>query len=118
MLNKDENITKLYYSISEVAEMFGVNASLIRFWEKEFDSIKPKKNNKGNRLFTVDDIDTFKTIYNLVKGQGMTLEGAKKYFKENRKSIKHDLKAEKSQFIEIETKLRSIRSKLLELRGL
>lgn len=118
MLYKDENIRKLYYSIGEVAEMFGVNASLIRFWEKEFDSIKPKKNNKGNRLFTADDIDTLQLIHNLVKVQGMTLEGAKKYLKENRKTIKHDLKTEKNQYSEIEAKLRSIRSKLVALRDL
>lgn len=62
--------SKLYYSIGEVAAMFNVNASLIRFWEKEFDIIKPKKNNKGNRLFTVQDIDNLKIIYHLVKEIG------------------------------------------------
>ena len=68
---------KLYYSIGEVAKAFDVNASLIRFWEKEFEIIQPKKNKKGNRLFTKNDIDCFKNIYYLVKIKGYTLEGAK-----------------------------------------
>jgi DNA-binding transcriptional MerR regulator len=114
---KETNITKLYYSIGEVAEMFDVNTSLIRFWEKEFDIIKPKKNKKGNRLFTPEDLDNFKVIYNLVKEQGLTLEGAKKYLKENRKAVKHEFKAEKSQFSEIENKLKAIKSRLLELQS-
>lgn len=97
--------------------MFDVNASLIRFWEKEFDIIKPKKNKKGNRLFTPEDLDNFKVIYNLVKEQGLTLDGAKKYLKENRKAVKHELKVEKTQFNEIENKLKSIRNRLLELQS-
>ena len=68
---------KLYYSIGEVAKAFDVNASLIRFWEKEFEIIQPKKNAKGNRLFTKNDIDCFKNIYYLVKIKGYTLDGAK-----------------------------------------
>lgn len=68
---------KLYYSIGEVAKAFDVNASLIRFWEKEFEIIQPKKNAKGNRLFTKDDIQCFKNIYYLVKIKGYTLDGAK-----------------------------------------
>lgn len=74
-------MAKLYYSIGEVAEMFKVNASLIRFWEKEFSAIKPKKNKKGNRLFTDKDIDHIRTIYTLVKEKGYTLEGAKAQLK-------------------------------------
>lgn len=73
-----KELTKLYYSIGEVANMFNVNSSLIRFWEKEFSIIKPKKNKKGNRLFTPKDIEHFEKIYHLVKRQGFTLEGAKK----------------------------------------
>ena len=73
----DIQLTKLYYSIGEVADMFGVNTSLIRFWEKEFTIIKPKKNKKGNRLFTPKDILNFNKTYVLVKEQGYTLEGAK-----------------------------------------
>ncbi len=114
---KEAEITKLYYSIGEVSEMFDVNTSLIRFWEKEFDIIKPKKNKKGNRLFTPEDLDNFKVIYNLVKEQGLTLDGAKKYLKENRKAVKHEFKTEKSQFSEIENKLKSIKNRLLELQA-
>ena len=75
---KETDTVKLYYTIGEVSEMFEVNTSLIRFWEKEFDIIKPKKNKKGNRLFTPEDIDNFKVIYNLVKEQGLTLDGGDK----------------------------------------
>ncbi|MDQ3047405.1 MAG: MerR family transcriptional regulator [Bacteroidota bacterium] len=114
---KETDTVKLYFTIGEVSEMFGVNTSLIRFWEKEFDIIKPKKNKKGNRLFTPEDIDNFKVIYNLVKEQGLTLEGAKKYLKENRKAVKHEFKTEKTQFGEIENKLKTIRNTLLELRS-
>ena len=66
---------KLYYSIGEVAEAFKVNTSLIRFWEKEFDAIKPRKNAKGNRKFTKEDIKNLELIYHLVKERGFTLEG-------------------------------------------
>jgi DNA-binding transcriptional MerR regulator len=101
--------------MGEIADMFSVNASLIRFWEKEFDILKPKKNKKGNRLFTPEDIDNFKLIHNLVKEQGLTLDGAKKYLKENRKVVKHELKAEKLHFSEIESRLVLIKKQLLEL---
>jgi len=80
---KEQKVEKLYFTIGEVAEMFKVNTSLIRFWEKEFDIIKPKKNKKGNRLFTKKDIDNFHMIYHLVKEQGMTLKGAQMRLKEN-----------------------------------
>ncbi len=115
---KETDTIKLYYTIGEVSEMFVVNTSLIRFWEKEFDIIKPKKNKKGNRLFTPDDIDNFKVIYNLVKEQGLTLEGAKKYLKENKKTVKHEMKIEKNQFSEIENKLKTIKERLISLRTL
>ena len=69
---KEREIQKLYYSIGEVAAMFGVNTSLIRFWEKEFDIIKPSKNKKGNRLFSAEDLENFKKIFILVKGEGHT----------------------------------------------
>ena len=81
---KEKKVEKLYYSIGEVAKMFNVNSSLIRFWEKQFDIIKPKKNKKGNRFFTAQDIDNFQLIYHLVKERGMTLAGARKKLKENR----------------------------------
>ena len=114
---KETDTVKLYYTIGEVSEMFEVNTSLIRFWEKEFDIIKPKKNKKGNRLFTPEDIDNFKVIYNLVKEQGLTLDGAKKYLKENKKTVKHEMKIEKNQFSEIENKLKAIKSNLIEIRA-
>ena len=69
---------KRYYKIGEVAKAFGVNTSLIRFWENEFEVLKPKKNKKGNRLFTPEDLENLKMIYFLVKEKGFTLEGAKK----------------------------------------
>jgi DNA-binding transcriptional MerR regulator len=114
---RETDTVKLYYTIGEVSEMFDVNTSLVRFWEKEFDVLKPKKNKKGNRLFTPEDLANFKVIHNLVKEQGLTLEGAKKYLKENRKTVKHELRSEKTQFSEIESKLNKIKNRLLELKN-
>ena len=114
---KETDIKKLYYTIGEVSDMFDVNTSLIRFWESEFDVLKPKKNNKGNRLFTPDDIEHLKVIYNLVKEQGLTLEGAKKYLKENKKQISHQVKNQRTQFGEIEEKLKKIKATLVDLRA-
>ena len=74
--------SKIYYAIGEVSKMFDVNTSLIRFWEKEFDIIKPKKNKKGNRLFTKQDVENFHIIFHLVKERGYTLDGAKKKLKD------------------------------------
>lgn len=79
--------SKLYYSIGEVSKMFEVNASLIRFWEKEFDIIKPKKNKKGNRMFTQQDVDNFHLIFDLVKSRGYTLDGAKKKLRDNKEDV-------------------------------
>lgn len=87
----DDSSEKLYYPIGEVAEIFGVNASLIRFWEKEFDILKPHKNKKGNRLFTKTDLDHLKLIYHLVKEQGYTLEGARKILEGRRKDAEMKL---------------------------
>jgi len=84
---KKKEITKLYYSIGEVAEMFDVNSSLIRYWEKEFEVLKPKKNAKGNRLFTQKDLENLKLIFHLVKERGFTLDGAKRKLKEDKKSL-------------------------------
>jgi len=78
---------KRYYKIGEVAEAFGLNTSHIRFWEKEFDILKPKKNKKGNRLFTQEDLKNLKLIYHLVKEKGFTLDGAKSKMKENLKTV-------------------------------
>lgn len=105
---KETKVEKLYYSIGEVADMFGVNTSLIRFWEKEFDIIKPKKNKKGNRLFTQKDIDNFHIIYHLVKQRGMTLKGARKKMRENRDDTEHNFEIIKS--------LENIREMLLEVK--
>ncbi|MFP4289357.1 MAG: MerR family transcriptional regulator [Bacteroidales bacterium] len=82
-MEKNNEIRKLYYPIGEVAAMFKVNTSLIRFWEKEFEIIKPKKNKKGNRMFTQKDVDNFHLIYNLVKERGYTLKGAQEKLKKN-----------------------------------
>jgi len=76
---------KRYYSIGELALAFKVNASLIRFWDKEFDVLKPKKNAKGNRMFTPEDVKNLQLIYHLVKERGFTLEGAKVHLKESQK---------------------------------
>ncbi len=100
--------SKIYYSIGEVAKMFEVNTSLIRFWEKEFDIIKPKKNKKGNRLFTKKDVDNFHVIFHLVKERGYTLDGAKKKLKDNKDgTIKN---------AEIVKSLQKIKSFLVDLK--
>jgi len=105
---KEKRVEKLYYSIGEVAEMFNVNTSLIRYWEREFDIIKPKKNKKGNRFFTIDDIEHFHIIYYLVKELGLTLKGAKKKLKENKEGTMNNFEVVKS--------LKEIKSLLLEIR--
>jgi DNA-binding transcriptional MerR regulator len=105
---KEKKVEKLYYSIGEVAEMFNVNPSLIRFWEKEFDIIKPKKNKKGNRFFTVQDIDNFRLIFHLVKEKGLTLQGARKKIKENREDTNNNFEVIKT--------LTEIKSLLLEIK--
>lgn len=104
---KEQKVEKLFYTIGEVSEMLGVNASLIRFWEKHFPIINPKKNKKGNRLFTVKDIENLKLIYHLVKEQGMTLEGAQKRLKENKEGAEHNF--------EIIDRLTNIKQMLLEV---
>lgn len=83
---KEKEIEKLYYTIGEVAQMFNVNTSHIRFWSKEFEVIRPATNKKGNRLYTQIDIDNFKKIYHLVKEKGYTLKGAKTELKDSKKS--------------------------------
>lgn len=105
---RQKPIKKIYYSIGEVATMFDVNNSLIRFWEKEFSIIKPKKNKKGNRYFTDKDIDNFKIIFHLVKERGYTLDGAKKKLRENKEdTIKN---------VEIVNQLKDIRAQLVAIR--
>ena len=96
---------KLYYSIGEIAEAFDVNPSLIRFWEKEFEILKPKKNTKGTRKFTSQDIDKIELIHFLVKERGFTLEGAKKEI--------HSQNSNKHQIVR---RLKSIREELIRIR--
>jgi DNA-binding transcriptional MerR regulator len=89
---KERDINKLYYTMGEVTQMFDVNASQIRFYEKEFDILQPKKNKKGNRLFTPEDVENLKIIFSLVKDKGFTLHGAKDYLKQNKSEIKENQK--------------------------
>ena len=100
---------KRYYKIGEVAKAFDVNTSLVRFWEKEFSIIKPKKNAKGNRLFTQEDIKNFKLIFNLVKERGFTLEGAKQKLKKNSESLFDNQ--------EIITRLESVKAELQKIKN-
>ncbi len=99
---------KLYYTMGEVSELFCVAPSLIRYWEKHFSVIKPLRNKKGNRLFTPSDVENFKIIYHLVKERGMTLEGAQRTMKQNRKAYSRDA--------ELLERMQHIRSLLLEVR--
>ena len=88
MSNIPEELTKRYYTISEVAQMFGVTKSRVRFWEQEFDFLRPYKTSKGERRFTVENVRQFRVIYHLVKEKGFTLTGAKKYLKEEKDATK------------------------------
>jgi DNA-binding transcriptional MerR regulator len=108
---QESDLTKLYYSIGEVAKMFDVNTSLIRFWEKEFPSVKPKKNKKGNRLFSPKNVLEIQRIYILVKEDGHTLEGAKKALKS-----KSPTQESSTSHKDVIAKLESIKSKLLLLK--
>ena len=85
---KEKEIEKLYFTIGEVAQMFNVNTSHIRFWSKEFEVIRPATNKKGNRLYTQSDLENFKKIYHLVKEKGFTLKGAKSELKDSKSKIK------------------------------
>jgi len=100
---------KRYYGIGEVAKAFKVNTSLLRFWEKEFDIIKPKKNAKGDRKFTPEDIKNLKFIYHLVKERGFTLEGAKTHLKEEKKKTLHNF--------EIINKLEGVKNQLIKIKN-
>ena len=99
---------KLYYSIGEVAKAFDVNASLIRYWEQEFPIIKPKKNKKGNRYFTPEDIKNLKIIYHLVKEKGYTLDGARIALTTNQKI---------NETVEVLDRLEFVKSELLKLKN-
>ncbi len=108
---KEKEPEKLFYTIGEVARIFKLNTSHIRFWEKEFDILKPKKNNKGNRLFTKEDLSNLHIIYYLVKERGFTLSGAKKKLKQNKEEVVnavemvHSLKKIKSFLVEVKENL-------------
>ncbi len=100
---------KRYYSIGEVARAFNVNASLIRFWDKEFDILKPKKNAKGNRMFTPEDVKNLQLIFHLVKERGFTLEGAKTHLKAGQKKT--------LDTFEIVSRLKAIREQLVQIKN-
>ncbi len=100
---------KRYYSIGELARAFNVNASLIRFWDKEFDILKPKKNAKGNRMFTPEDVKNLQLIYHLVKERGFTLDGAKTHLKEGQKKTLDKF--------EIISKLERIKAELVSIKN-
>jgi DNA-binding transcriptional MerR regulator len=105
---KEKKVEKLYYPIGEVAEMLNVPISTVRFWENEFDILKPAKNKKGNRLFTPKDIRNLKIIHQLVKEKGMTLAGAKKHLA---------VKWEETEYkYEVTQSLQKVRDLLIELR--
>ena len=107
MLNTDKNL-KLYYSIGEVVEMFGVNESLLRFWEREFPQLNPKKAGRGIRQYRKEDIETLKLIYYLVKERGMTLPGARQRMKDRRESTLRNF--------ETVERLKAIREELIGMR--
>ncbi len=104
----EKKVTKLYFTIGEVSKKFDVNTSLIRYWEKEFTVIKPKKNKKGNRLFTQKDVDNFHLIYHLVKERGMTLKGAKMKLKENKEDTLNNF--------EVVQSLKNIKGMLIDIK--
>ena len=103
-----DNVEKIFYSIGEVAKHFNVNVSLIRFWEKQFDILNPKKNKKGNRMFTKKDMANLEIIYHLVKERGFTLQGAKNKLKEN--------KSDTIENVEIINKLKQLKGFLIDLK--
>lgn len=108
MDDKKEKPQKLYYSIGEVAEMFDLKDSTLRFWEKEFNIINPRKNEKGTRFYKEEDIAAVRVIYYLLKEQKLTLAGAKKKLKENKEGI--------IKKVEVVNRLQQIKKKLLDLK--
>jgi DNA-binding transcriptional MerR regulator len=105
---KEKKVEKLFYPIGEVSEMLDVPVSTVRFWENEFDILRPRKNKKGNRLFTPDDIKNLKIIHYLLKEKGMTIAGAKKQLSEKWDETDHKF--------EITESLKNIRNILLEMK--
>ena len=105
---KKPKIEKVFYSIGEVAEMFGVNNSNIRFWENNFDILKPHKNAKGNRMFTKEDVENMRIIYHLLRERGMTIRGAQMKLKDN--------KEDTIQNVEVVNRLQEIRKMLMDIK--
>lgn len=103
------NNKKIYYTMGEVAEMFDVNISLIRFWCDSFSLLKPHRNSRGHRLFKLEDIEDIKLVYRLVKERGMTIDGAQRQIKDNRNGVRRD--------VEIVERLQNIRALLLEVKN-
>lgn len=112
VLKIEKELTKLYYSIGEVSEMFGVSNSLIRYWEVEFSILKPSKNSKGDRRFMVKDIRNLERIYTLVKERGFTLDGAKKELKKKKSDNPKALASDKLKAIK-----KKMESLLKEIEG-
>jgi DNA-binding transcriptional MerR regulator len=110
---KEPKIEKVFFSISEVADMLGVNASLIRFWDKEFSVLKLQKTQKGNRIFTKEDIQQLRVIYHLVKEKGMTLKGAQHLLYRNREGVTKTAEVIE-KLIEIKKQLSDIRNEMGE----
>lgn len=102
------NKKKIFYTMGEVCEMFDLPASTVRFWTNKIPALKTKKNAKGNRIFTLDNIETFKVLYNLIKERGMTIAGAQQYLA-NSKSIKEEV-----SIIEM---LQDVKASLLDIRN-
>lgn len=107
MLNKDKQL-KIYYSIGEVAQMFGITESTLRFWEKEFPQLTPKKAGRNVRQYRKEDIETVKLIYHLVKERGMTLPGARQRMKDNREDT--------LRRFELVERLKAIREELMNMK--
>jgi DNA-binding transcriptional MerR regulator len=112
MSAEKEETQKLFYTIGEVSEMFELNASTLRFWEKEFDFLRPSKNKKGNRTFTQKDIDNIAKIVDLVKQKGFTIQGAKEQLKASSGSGAKS----SGNSAEVIAKLETIKDKLIDLR--
>ena len=109
MATEDTKFAKTYYSVGEVAEILGESTSLVRFWAERFPRyIKPARNKKGNRLFSPDDMANFKVIYYLVRERGMTLDGAEKMMKDNKKGVDNT--------VEIVDRLKGIKECLVEIQ--
>lgn len=107
MALKQQKVEKLYFSIGEVAHLFGLNESTLRFWEKEFDEISPRKTKKGTRYYRQEDIEQIRLIYHLVKERGMTLSGARRKLKENKETT--------ICLLEISNRLKGVRTALISM---